>query len=225
MRRTNPYLSIALWCVLVLGLLWPLSGGNTAVTDVRMPADAAEHGRWRSLAVTPGLPSTAGTVLFNNLRGRGWLPLPTFVPANAADQAKQAEVHAAYVAAEVTGTDPTSQAVTIWTHGGDSGGLVMALAGVDARSEGLLTRGFTIAATGAVDAEGSVSAVGEIPSKVAGARRAGIDVLFIPADNLDEARAYLREDDSLWIVGVSTVDEAVAQLCDWGATDAICDKA
>ncbi|MFP5224977.1 MAG: PDZ domain-containing protein [Actinomycetota bacterium] len=80
--------------------------------------------------------------------------------------------------------------------GGPSGGLVFALAIVDALTEEDLTRGHTIAVTGTigfVEGKARVGAIGAIEEKVRGAAGAGADVFIVPAGDAARARAVAPE--------------------------------
>ena len=67
-----------------------------------------------------------------------------------------------------------------------------------------------IAGTGSIDEEGNVGAIGGIPQKLVGARRAGATVFLVPAANCAEALANAQPD--LTLVRVETLAGAVAEL-------------
>jgi PDZ domain-containing protein len=92
--------------------------------------------------------------------------------------------------------------------GGPSAGLAFALDVVDELGREI-DRGRTIAATGALDLEGNVGAIGGIEQKAAGARLVDADVFVVPEDNAAEARQHA---DGLEVVAVSTFAEALAAL-------------
>lgn len=93
---------------------------------------------------------------------------------------------------------------------GPSAGLSYALSLVDLLSEGELTGGAPVAATGDLAADGSVRAVGGVAQKAVTVRRAGAELFIVPEGNEEEAREIVG--DSLRIVGVSTFDEALEAL-------------
>lgn len=93
--------------------------------------------------------------------------------------------------------------------GGPSGGLVFALTIVDVLSQGDLTNGHVVAATGTIDLNGTVGEIGGIEQKVRAAEASGADVFLVPAPEAREARAVAR---SVLVIGVSTLDEAVQAL-------------
>ena len=93
--------------------------------------------------------------------------------------------------------------------GGPSAGLpfaldVLELLGTD------VTHGYKIAATGELDLDGSVSPIGGVKQKAVGARRAGVEVLLVPAgENAVEARRYAG---GLRVIPVESFQQALRQL-------------
>jgi len=73
--------------------------------------------------------------------------------------------------------------------GGPSAGLMWALGVTEVLTPEDLTRGRTIAGTGAVDLEGNLHAIGGVRLKVLTAERAGAEAFILPEGNLAEARA------------------------------------
>ena len=67
--------------------------------------------------------------------------------------------------------------------GGPSAGLMFALGIVDKLTPGNLTGGRFVAGTGEISADGTVSAIGGIQQKMAGARQAGATLFLTPATN------------------------------------------
>ena len=93
--------------------------------------------------------------------------------------------------------------------GGPSAGLAFALDIVDELGDEDLSRGRTVVATGELDLDGNVHAIGGVKQKAIGARDAGADIFLVPDDNFEEARDAV---DGLRVVAVSTFDEALAAL-------------
>jgi PDZ domain-containing protein len=93
--------------------------------------------------------------------------------------------------------------------GGPSAGLAFALDIVDELGDDDLSRGRTIVATGELDLEGNVHAIGGVTQKAIGARDAGADLFLVPDANFEEARDAV---DGLEVVAVSTFDEALDVL-------------
>lgn len=92
--------------------------------------------------------------------------------------------------------------------GGPSAGLAFALDVIDELGRDI-DRGRKIAATGELDLEGNVGAIGGIEQKAAGARLIDADVFVVPEDNAAEARQHA---DGLEIIAVSSFEEALAAL-------------
>lgn len=94
--------------------------------------------------------------------------------------------------------------------GGPSAGLMWAVGLYDLLTPGDLTRGRTIAGTGAIDLEGNVGAIGGIRDKVVAAREANADVLLLPQANLEELSGM--DTGELRLIAVNTFDDAVQAL-------------
>jgi len=108
--------------------------------------------------------------------------------------------------------------------GGPSAGLAFTLAIIDVLSEGELTNGLSVVATGTITREGSVGAVGGLQQKTAAAEDSGADIFLVPicCDNLvnvatgepvpsnyEEALQYA---DDMQVVGVETLDDALEAI-------------
>lgn len=90
--------------------------------------------------------------------------------------------------------------------GGSSGGLTLTLAWVDALTEGDLTDGRSIAATGTVDENGDVLPVAGVQFKLQAAAEADIDLVFVP-EGYDGPVP-----DGLEVVPVKNVQDALEHL-------------
>jgi PDZ domain-containing secreted protein len=101
--------------------------------------------------------------------------------------------------------------------GGSSAGLTMTLALIDALSEGDLTAGLDVAATGEIGVDGSVYPIGGIAQKLRSDTARSADLVFVPAtqDDVPNGAAVVR---------VGSVKDAVEELCNRGATDQVCDR-
>jgi PDZ domain-containing protein len=97
---------------------------------------------------------------------------------------------------------------------GPSLGLAATLGYLDALTDGDLTGGKVVAATGVVASDGSVSAVGKPEVKARTARDVGVQILFVPDD--DYAAAYgavTGDSEGMRIVPVASGNEAIRFLC------------
>jgi PDZ domain-containing protein len=93
---------------------------------------------------------------------------------------------------------------------GNSAGLAFTLAILDVLTPGELTAGLTIGVTGTIEAGGDVGPVGNVGLKALAMREAGADYLLVPVGQGVEATA--QADDSLEVVEVATLEEALAVL-------------
>ena len=76
--------------------------------------------------------------------------------------------------------------------GGPSAGLAFALDIVDELGDEDLSRGRTVVATGELDLDGNVHAIGGVKQKAIGARDAGADIFLVPDANFEEAAGRRR---------------------------------
>ncbi|HEX5585859.1 MAG TPA: S16 family serine protease, partial [Acidimicrobiia bacterium] len=93
--------------------------------------------------------------------------------------------------------------------GGPSAGLAFTLAIIDDLTPGDITGGKRVAVTGAIAADGSVQPVGGVEQKAITARHNDVDLMLVPRSELAAAR---KGADGLRVVGVDTVDDALAAL-------------
>ena len=91
--------------------------------------------------------------------------------------------------------------------GGPSAGLIYALAITDLLDDRDYADGKIIAATGTMDIDGSVGAVGGIPQKAVAVEDAGADLFLVPDREVDDVSI-----DSLRVQGVSDLDDALRAL-------------
>jgi PDZ domain-containing protein len=97
--------------------------------------------------------------------------------------------------------------------GGPSAGLAMTLAVLDVLTQGELTGGKVVAATGTMTLDGRVGLVGGVRQKTIAARDAGVELFLVPEGELAEARSHAG---SMRVEGVTTLDEALGALRDFG---------
>ncbi len=94
--------------------------------------------------------------------------------------------------------------------GGPSAGLIVGLTVFDLLSEENLLGGRIVAATGSLDADGSVGSVGGVAEKMRAAADIDADIVFVPHAQLDIARDGAP--DGLQVIGVRTLDDAIDAL-------------
>ena len=93
--------------------------------------------------------------------------------------------------------------------GGPSAGLAMTLAVLDRLSPGELTGGGKVAATGTIEADGSVGQVGGVKQKTASVRASGAKLFLVPIEEVALAKPHAGK---MQVVGVRNLDEALAAL-------------
>ncbi|WP_162848496.1 S16 family serine protease [Paenibacillus nanensis] len=94
--------------------------------------------------------------------------------------------------------------------GGPSAGLVFALGAVNLLTEGDLTGGVKIAATGTITPEGKVGVIGGIMQKVVSTDQNGAELFLVPKGNEADAKSKARKmGTSMEIVGVESLEEAM----------------
>ena len=119
-------------------------------------------------------------------------------------------------------TDSLPFAVTIDTSqvGGPSAGLAFTLAILDVLTPGELTGGQVLAATGTINADGSVGAIGGIEQKVVTVEQAGVKVFLVPADDhcgevngsCNYSDAKRKAGNKLQVIPVANLDDALKAL-------------
>lgn len=98
--------------------------------------------------------------------------------------------------------------------GGPSAGLAITLEVLDLLTEGELTGGRKVAATGTIELDGTVGAVGGVAQKAVAVEEAGIDLFLVPASEVEEARRHAG--DGLRIEPVRNLGDALRVLADVG---------
>lgn len=107
---------------------------------------------------------------------------------------------------------PLEVEFTVENVGGPSAGLAFALQIYSAEKEFANLGGLRVAATGAIEEDGTVTSVGGVPQKAIGAGRVNADVFLVPSDNVEEARANAPA--GVDVVGVASFDEALEELAE-----------
>jgi len=96
--------------------------------------------------------------------------------------------------------------------GGPSAGTMFALAIYDKLTPGPLTGGASIAGTGEIEADGTVRSIGGIQQKIAAAADDGATIFLVPAGNCEEAVGADVDLDSIQLVRISSLHDAVTSL-------------
>jgi PDZ domain-containing protein len=112
-------------------------------------------------------------------------------------------------------TFPFQVSVEVGNIGGPSAGLALTLGLLDALSNGHLTGGHHIAATGTIDVDGNVGPIGGAAQKAVSVRKAGATVFFVPPANLKDAQS---EAGKMKVMAVTTLNQALNDLEAMGGT-------
>jgi PDZ domain-containing protein len=94
--------------------------------------------------------------------------------------------------------------------GGPSAGLAFTLAIMDSLSDGKLTGGHKVAATGTMDPEGDVGQVGGVQEKTAAVEKAGAQVFFVPQAEYQDAESVAGH--HLVVVPVTSLSQVLQIL-------------
>jgi PDZ domain-containing protein len=116
------------------------------------------------------------------------------------------------VQTQVRPTLPFKVSVNAGSIGGPSAGLAFTLAMLDALSNGRLTGGHRVAATGTVDPSGNVGDVGGVREKTVAVEGAGAQVFFVPKVEYSAAVSQAR--GGLTVIPVTTLGQVLAILHD-----------
>jgi Lon-like protease len=105
---------------------------------------------------------------------------------------------------------PFTVKISVGDIGGPSAGLMFSLGIIDKLTPGSLTGGRFVAGTGEIAADGTISPIGGIQQKIAGARAAGATVFLTPAANCPDTAGAVPA--GIRLIKVSTLGGAVAAL-------------
>jgi Lon-like protease len=106
--------------------------------------------------------------------------------------------------------------------GGPSAGLAFTLELLDVLTEGELTGGREVAATGTIELDGTVGDVGGVAQKTAAVEAAGIELFLVPRGELADARAAAG--DGLRVEPVDTLEDALRVLARQGGNGLALDR-
>jgi PDZ domain-containing protein len=108
-----------------------------------------------------------------------------------------------------TYTFPFDVNIEVGGIGGPSAGLALTLGILDLLSNGDLTGGHRVAATGTINLDGTVGDVGGVAQKAVAVRRAGAQVFFVPPTELKAAQSGAG---SMKVYPVQTLQQALDDL-------------
>ena len=136
-----------------------------------------------------------------------WLSRPRDSPNDARPAGRRASPSATYLF-DVRMPFPVD--IESDNVGGPSAGFMFALGILDAVTDGDLTRGYYVAGTGTIAADGTVGAVGGAAEKALAAEQDGAQVFLVPSDDADEAQRWVH---NLQIVPIDRFEDGVRALC------------
>lgn len=99
--------------------------------------------------------------------------------------------------------------VNLKDTGGPSGGLIFTLGLIELLTPDNLLQGRSIAATGTMNTQGHVGAIGGVSEKVLGAKSAKAAVIFVPRENCSDLPDSVS---GISVVAVNSVDQAITYL-------------
>ena len=106
--------------------------------------------------------------------------------------------------------------------GGPSAGLAFTLMVLDVLTDGELTGGRKVAATGTMELDGSVGQVGGVAQKAVAVEEAGVELFLVPAAEVELARRHVG--DRLRVEPVETLDDALRILSTFGGNGLALDR-
>ncbi len=109
---------------------------------------------------------------------------------------------------------PFHVSVEVGDIGGPSAGLALTLALLDALSDGQLTGGHVIAATGEISSTGAVLPIGGVKQKTVAVERAGARLFLVPPANYRDAKS--QANSSLRVEAVSSLSQALDDIKAFG---------
>jgi len=104
--------------------------------------------------------------------------------------------------------------IDVTNIGGPSAGLAMTLGVIDALTDGSVTGGHTVAATGTIDSQGDVGPVGGVAQKTVAVENAGATIFLVPPQEYKDALSKIRP--GLQVYAVSTLNQALRVLAAHG---------
>nr|WP_276575593.1 SepM family pheromone-processing serine protease [Paenibacillus sp. YPG26] len=115
---------------------------------------------------------------------------------------------------KVKSVDPRKQVEFTKTEvGGPSAGLMFTLEIYNRLTPGDLSKGYRIAGTGTMSADGHVGPIGGVPFKIVAADRKKAEIFFVPEDNYKAAKKKAEDIGTpMKLVPVKTVDDALQYL-------------
>lgn len=105
---------------------------------------------------------------------------------------------------------PFGVSIDVGAIGGPSAGLALTLGLLDILANGHLTGGHAVAATGVINANGTVGAIGGVAQKAVAVAKAGAQLFLVPTANFASARRHAPP--HLRVEAVASLSQALADL-------------
>jgi len=111
-------------------------------------------------------------------------------------------------------TDPKVDIKFKRNESGPSGGLITTLEIYNQLTEKDLTKGFKIAGTGTIEADGKIGQIGGVEHKVLGAESDKADIFLVPAgENYEQAKKYIKDKKlKIKLIAVNDIQDALEKL-------------
>lgn len=175
--------------------------------DVIVSADAAPIRRAEELRAALGRHEVGDTVVLKVLRGTTELTVRTKTIGDPRDPTRP--IIGVLLSDVPRVTLPLAVDIESLGIGGPSAGLMYALGIVELLDSSDMTKGRTIAGTGAIRLDGVVEQVGGVRQKVTAARGAGAELFIVPLPELADACDVAGD---MPVLGVQTLKDAVSAL-------------
>ena len=113
-------------------------------------------------------------------------------------------------------TDPLVDIKFKSSESGPSGGLITTLEIYNQLTKKDITKGYKIAGTGTIEADGTIGEIGGVEYKLLGASKANTDIFLVPkGDNYKDAVKYKKKHNlKIKIIKVENIEDAIKKLSD-----------
>lgn len=105
---------------------------------------------------------------------------------------------------------PVAVSINSGGIGGPSAGVAFTLGIISALTSGDLTAGHRVAATGVINADGTIGDVGGVPQKTIAVRHAGAEVFLVPCGEYQDAKK--KAGKHLRVIAVATLEQALTAV-------------
>jgi PDZ domain-containing protein len=190
----------------------------TAVNGVpvRTNTDLVTMIRQHKVGDTVSITTSTGAVNGNRTTKVTLAATPANVAASQKEPTSTPFLGVGQIVTNVFYTLPFNVSINAGDIGGPSAGLAFTLGIIDLISGGKLTGSTKVAATGAIEADGTVDPIGGVAQKAVAVERAGATLFLVPTANYADAKK--AADSHLKVEAVANLDQALADLAAVGGT-------